>query len=56
MPIGEELRDLILNGASTADLKQEAVNCGMHTLRASGLLRLKEGVTTIEEVLRNTVS
>jgi type IV pilus assembly protein PilB len=54
MPMHEELRELVLNGASTAEIKREAVRLGMMTLRASGLMRLKEGVTTIEEVLRVT--
>ncbi len=54
MPMKEELKELVLNGASTADVKREAEKVGMKSLRASGLLRLKEGVTTIEEVLRTT--
>lgn len=54
MPMGEELRNLILNGASAAEIKREAIRLGMMSLRASGLMRLKEGVTTIEEVLRVT--
>jgi type IV pilus assembly protein PilB len=56
MPMHEAVREYILNGASTAELKRESVRIGMMTLRASGLLRLKEGVTTIEEVLRVTAS
>lgn len=54
MPMREEIRDLILNGASTAEIKREAIRLNMMTLRVSGLMRLKEGVTTIEEVLRVT--
>lgn len=54
MPMYDELREFILNGASTAEIKKESVRLGMMTLRGSGLLRLKEGVTTIEEVLRVT--
>lgn len=54
MPMYEEVRELVLNGASTAEIKREAARLGMMTLRASGLMRLKEGVTTIEEVLRVT--
>ena len=54
MPMREELKEFVLNGASTAEIKREAVRLGMMTLRASGLMRLKEGVTTIEEVLRVT--
>lgn len=56
MPMSEELKEFVLNGASTAELKREAVRLGMMTLRASGLERLKEGVTTIEEVLRVTAN
>ncbi len=54
MPMGDELRDFVLNGASTAELKREAARIGMMSLRASGLMRLKEGITTVEEVLRVT--
>ena len=56
MPMSEELRDFVLNGASAAEIKREAVRLGMMSLRASGLMRLKEGVTTIEEVLRVTAA
>ncbi len=52
MPIGEELKDFVLNGASTAELKREAIRLGMKTLRQAGLGKLKEGVTTLEEVIR----
>ena len=54
MPMKEELKEFVLNGASTAEIKREAQRLGMLTLRASGLVRLKEGTTTIEEVLRVT--
>lgn len=56
MPMREELRQFVLNGASTAEIKREAIRLGMMTLRASGLTRLKEGVTTVEEVLRVTAA
>ena len=56
MPMYDEVRELVLNGASTAEIKREAAKLGMMTLRASGLLRLKEGVTTVEEVLRVTAA
>jgi type IV pilus assembly protein PilB len=55
MPVGDELKELILNGASAMELKREAIRIGMRSLRMSGLSKLQEGVTTIEEVLRNTV-
>ena len=54
MPMYEGIREFILNGASTAEIKREAAKLGMMTLRQSGLMRIKEGVTTIEEVLRVT--
>lgn len=56
MPMGEELREFVLNGASAAEIRRQAIKLGMMSLRASGLLRLKQGVTTIEEVLRVTAS
>jgi len=55
MEIGEELRELILVGASGLELRRKAVDEGMITLRQSGLRKVKEGVTTIEEVVRETV-
>ena len=54
MPIKEEIKDLVLRGGSALDLQREAVRLGMKTLRQSGLTKLEEGVTTIEEVLRVT--
>jgi type IV pilus assembly protein PilB len=54
MPIREELRELILQGASSDDLKRESVSRGMKTLRMSGLQKIKEGMTTLEEVLETT--
>jgi type IV pilus assembly protein PilB len=54
MPMYEEIREFILNGASTAEIKREAIRLGMLSLRGSALMRLKEGVTTVEEVLRVT--
>jgi type IV pilus assembly protein PilB len=55
MEIGEELRELILIGASGLELRRKAVEEGMITLRRSGLHKVMEGVTTIEEVARETV-
>jgi type IV pilus assembly protein PilB len=55
MEITEELRELILVGASALELKRKAVEEGMITLRRSGLHKVMEGVTTIEEVARETV-
>lgn len=55
MPISEELRELVLNGASASEIKRCAVSLGMKTLRQSGLGKLKEGVTTVGEVVRVTM-
>jgi type IV pilus assembly protein PilB len=55
MEVTEELRELILVGASGLELRRKAIDEGMITLRNSGLRKVKEGVTTIEEVVRETV-
>ena len=55
MEITEEMRELILVGASALELRRKAIDEGMITLRGSGLRKVKEGVTTIEEVVRETV-
>ncbi|MGE0703109.1 MAG: type IV-A pilus assembly ATPase PilB [Vicinamibacterales bacterium] len=55
MEVTEELRELILVGASGMELRRKAVDEGMLTLRMSGLRKVKDGVTTIEEVVRETV-
>jgi len=52
----EPLKDFILNGASTGELKQEAMKLGFKTLRQSAVAHFVEGVTTIDEVSRVTVS
>jgi len=54
MPIGEEIRELILEGASALEIKKRAIALGMKTLRMSGLTKLKEGLTSVEEILRST--
>jgi type IV pilus assembly protein PilB len=56
MPITEELRDLMLRNAPTADIRDMALSQGMKTLRQNALQKVLEGVTTVEEVLRVTVS
>jgi len=53
--VTDELRELILVGASALELRRKAVEEGMLTLRQSGLRKVKEGVTTIDEVVRETV-
>ncbi|MFQ5817357.1 MAG: type IV-A pilus assembly ATPase PilB [Terriglobia bacterium] len=55
MEINDELRELILVGASALELKKKAIEQGMITLRRSGLLKIADGITTIEEVVRETV-
>jgi len=55
MPIREEIRELILQGASAMEIKREAIRLGMKTLRQTALTKLREGTTTVEEVLRSTV-
>ena len=55
MVITDELRELILVGASALEIRRKAIEEGMITLRGSGLRKIKDGVTTIEEVLRETV-
>jgi type IV pilus assembly protein PilB len=56
MPMLEEIRELILNGANTAEIKRESMRLGVKTMRQSGLTKLNEGVTSFEEVLRVTVA
>jgi type IV pilus assembly protein PilB len=51
----DEIRDMILTGASSIELKRRAIEEGMVTLRMAGLHKIREGVTTLEEVLRETV-
>ncbi len=55
MPISMDLRQMILKGASTDELRKAANNGGMRTLREDGLIKLKNGLTTIDEILRVTV-
>jgi type IV pilus assembly protein PilB len=56
MPMLEEIRELVLNGANTAEIKKESMRLGIKTMRQSGLTKLKEGVTSFEEVLRVTAA
>ncbi|MFQ5724206.1 MAG: GspE/PulE family protein, partial [Terriglobia bacterium] len=56
MEIGDEIRELVLVGASALELKKKAIEQGMITLRRSGLIKIADGITTIEEVIRETVS
>jgi len=54
MPIKDEIKELILQGASVFDIKRQAIAGGMKTLRRSGLLKVKAGLTSLEEVVENT--
>ena len=56
MEISEGIRDLIVVGATAVEIKKKALEEGMLTLRMSGLEKIKQGITTIEEVLRETVA
>ena len=56
MPLTDNLKELVLNGASSAELKRAAIKDGMKSLRVSGITKMKEGVTTIEEVVRATMA
>ena len=55
MEISEGIRDLVMVGATSVELKRKALEEGMLTLRLSGIEKIKAGITTIEEVLRETV-
>ena len=55
MDVSDGLKELILVGASGLELRRKATEEGMLTLRQSGLRKIRDGVTTIEEVLRETV-
>ena len=54
MPVGMDMRDLIFTKANASELRKKAIENGMITLRQSGLAKVKNGVTTIEEVIRET--
>ena len=54
MPVKEQIKELILQGGSALDIKRTAIQLGMRTLRMSGLSKLKEGLTTFDEVLGTT--
>jgi len=56
MPVTEDLRTIILKGGQTAEIREMAQSQGMKTLRQAGLMKVLEGTTTVEEVLRVTLS
>jgi len=55
LEVDDELRELVLVGASALELRRKAIELGMITLRQSGLRKVKAGMTTVEEVARETV-
>jgi len=55
MELSDNLREMILMGANALELKRVAIQEGMITLRRSGLIKIKQGLVPVEEVLRETV-
>ena len=55
LDVSDEIREMILSGASSVEIKRKGLEEGMISLRRSGLQKIKDGLTTIEEVLRETV-
>ena len=55
MEISDEIRELILSGASSMELRRKGIEEGMVTLRESGLHKIRSGQTSVEEVVRETV-
>ncbi len=56
MPMFEGIREMVLSGANTAEIKEESMRLGVKTMRQAALTKMTEGVTTLEEVLRTTIS
>jgi len=56
MALSSQLRRYILKGAATEELREVAVSEGMLTLRMDGLVKIKKGVTTLEEVVKETAA
>jgi type IV pilus assembly protein PilB len=54
MPISENIKECILEGATATEIKKNMIADGVNSLRMSGLVKVKAGVTTMEEVLRVT--
>ena len=55
LEINDEMRELVLVGASSLELRKKAIEQGMITLRRSGLIKVRDGVTTLEEIMRETL-
>ena len=56
MRFTDNLKEMVLQGSSTAELKMAAIKAGMVSLRMSGILKVLDGVTTTEEILRVTMA
>ena len=56
MPFKDRLREIVLQGGSTAEVKDEMIRGGVATLRRAGLNKVLAGVTTIDEVVRVTAA
>jgi type IV pilus assembly protein PilB len=56
LPVTDGIREMVLNKAPTAELRAQARAEGMITLRESGLAKIWQGITTVDEVLRETVA
>ena len=56
MPIDYRIREMILNRNSTTEIKNQAIQAGMLTLRMDGMEKFKKGLTSLEEVLRETAA
>jgi len=54
MPMKDQIKELTLEGASADEIRRTAVNLGMKTLRMSGLAKIKDGLTSVEEIARAT--
>jgi general secretion pathway protein E len=54
LPVGDEIRDLIMRHATVKEIKDKAISLGMRTLREDGIEKVRKGVTTVDEVLRVT--
>ena len=55
LEVDDELKEMILSGGSAFELRQKAMQGGMMTLRMSGLQKIRDGMTSVEEVVRETV-
>jgi type IV pilus assembly protein PilB len=55
LEVDDEMREMVLSGASSFELRNKAIQAGMMTLRLSGLQKVRDGMTTVEEIVRETV-